>query len=106
MLKKLSFLFLCALLATAVGLASGCGRKGKLYPRDKLDYTDEELPPQWHDLPDQPPAAEIGIDGLLQKSGDPHRLRSRDLTPEPPAAPESTPAEPTPAESETEEDES
>lgn len=101
MLKKPAYIILCLLLAAAIGLLPGCGRKGKLYPRDKLDYTDEELPPEWRYLPEQPPAAEIGIDGLLEKAGDPARLQGRDLTPKPAAESE---ASPTP-ESETDEGE-
>lgn len=87
-------LFILVLTLVAAG---GCGRRGKLIPRDETRPADEQIPSGWKQNTPEPFGAELGADGLFEQAGDPARLRARDLTPEP--TPEATP----PAADETDE---
>jgi predicted small lipoprotein YifL len=69
--------------------AAACGLKDRLVPRDKL-VDDERLPPEWEQASPDPLVGELGADGLMEKAGNPARVRGADLTPEevtPEAAP-------------------
>jgi hypothetical protein len=74
-------LLLIAMLALGAG---GCGKKGKLSPRNQLPLAEGDLPPQWRAAP--APAEfgrELGVDGLLEPEGEPERLEEKKLSPTP-----------------------
>jgi len=89
-------------LLLALGQGLGCGKKGKLLPRDKIEDEEEGVPVELRIYPPrETPAEAIGIGGVLQQMGEPAYIQSRDLTltptkkptkPEPTPAPETTPA--------------
>ncbi len=76
---------LLVLLMLAALCSAGCGKKGKLYPRDRLKYNEDELPPEWRATPDaNQPEAAIGIDGVIAPPTD----AAGETTPEPTPPPD------------------
>jgi hypothetical protein len=84
-------------LAALLAIVLSCGMKGRLQPRDHLETDDERLPPKWGQPTPDPFGSQLGVDGLIEKAGEPGRIKSLDLSPEPlpeltPPDPEATPA--------------
>lgn len=88
--RRLLIVLCCAVLAVAV--CAGCGKKGRLHPRDATEYGQGELPPDWQNAPPpKRPGADLGIDGLLDAIGAVDQPTPPAATPEPAA--ENEPAE-------------
>lgn len=92
--KGLIFILLLALVLA--GTVIGCGKRGKLIPRDRVEYEDQGMPVELRLYPPrQRPTDALGVDDAFSAMGQQGEISERDLTP-----PEETPlqASPTPAE--------
>ena len=97
-MTRIWLIFFLAGLLMLGGLTAGCGKKGKLVPKFKVEDEDSGVPLELRLYPPRRhPAGALGVDDALGAMGRPGEITEQDLTPTPPpedASPEPAPVAP------------